>query len=129
MIHFARIVLPELVRGEPLTSRSSADSPLDPSDRTEPEPEPEPVEMNTDAAENEGVDTGTDDATASAAGNREGDRSRNRETGSTGEPAGTEESDSSADRVRSTWDDESSATDGGTPKHGGDRRSDGADER
>jgi len=124
MVHFARIVLPELVRGETLTGRPSADSPLDPSDRAEPEPEPEPVAMDTEADPDPESESGG--RNASARGTHEADRTA---TDSTSEPTtGVGESGSSADRVRSTWDDDSSATDGGAPRHGGGGRSDGAGE-
>jgi predicted PurR-regulated permease PerM len=57
-VHFARILLPELVRGEPLTARATAGNPLDPTDDI-PIPEPEPVEPADDAT--------TDDADRSEA--------------------------------------------------------------
>jgi predicted PurR-regulated permease PerM len=46
-VHFARILLPELVRGEPLTTRATAGNPLNPTDviRTA---EPEPVDPADD---------------------------------------------------------------------------------
>ncbi|EMA45421.1 AI-2E family transporter [Halococcus saccharolyticus] len=43
VVHFARIILPELVRGEPVTTRATAGNPLDPDDVID-VPEPEPVE-------------------------------------------------------------------------------------
>lgn len=42
LVHFARILLPELVRGEPLTARATAGNPLDPNE-TISASEPEPV--------------------------------------------------------------------------------------
>ena len=43
VVHFARIILPELVRGESVTTRATAGNPLDPDDVID-VPEPEPVE-------------------------------------------------------------------------------------
>ncbi|WP_435078156.1 AI-2E family transporter [Halococcus sp. AFM35] len=51
-VHFARILLPELVRGEPLTTRATAGNPLDPTDDI-PVPEPEPVDLADDATTDE----------------------------------------------------------------------------
>ena len=42
-VHFARIILPELVRGEPVTTRATAGNPFDPEDNID-VPEPEPVD-------------------------------------------------------------------------------------
>jgi predicted PurR-regulated permease PerM len=56
-VHFARILLPELVRGEPLTARATAGNPLDPTDDI-PVPEPEPVDSTGE--------TSTETDTASA---------------------------------------------------------------
>jgi predicted PurR-regulated permease PerM len=47
-IHFARILLPELVRGEPLTAQATAGNPLDPSDDIA-VPEPDPVDPGDDS--------------------------------------------------------------------------------
>jgi predicted PurR-regulated permease PerM len=56
-VHFARILLPELVRGEPVTAQATAGNPLDPNDDII-GPEPEPVDP--DAGESSETTT-TDD--------------------------------------------------------------------
>jgi predicted PurR-regulated permease PerM len=45
VIHFARILLPELVRGEPVTASATAGNPLDPNDNV---PSPEPADPDED---------------------------------------------------------------------------------
>ncbi len=51
-VHFARIILPELVRGEPVTTQATAGNPLDPTDDImAPESEPEPVDPIADTSE------------------------------------------------------------------------------
>ena len=116
MIHFARILLPELARGEPLTARSSADSPIDPRDRAEPEPEPEPVDTRTEANADVDRDVRADTSADGDVGAEPTSDSASRRGGRTK----ADDTNSSADRVRSTWDEESgsSTTDGGTPKRG-----------
>ena len=110
IVHFARIVLPELVHGEPLTGGASTEGPLDPTRKEEAEPEPEPVDIESDADAE--ADTGGSDEDADASSS-EGTIAT--ADAAVGRPA--TERGSSADRVRSAWD-ESSTTDGGTPKRG-----------
>lgn len=57
IIHFARILLPELVRGEAVTTRATAGNPLDPNDDII-GPEPEPV----DPSASESSETADSDA-------------------------------------------------------------------
>ena len=47
VIHFASILLPELVRGEPVTATATAGNPLDPNGNV-PLPDPEPVDPDED---------------------------------------------------------------------------------
>ena len=117
MIHFARIVLPELAHGTPLTAAASTEGPLDPTDEEDADPEPEPVdvgaETDTDAGADDGGD-GDDRAAASDGGRDDGAGETTPSSSSASESAASDERvDSSADRVRSTWSDDSSATDGG----------------
>lgn len=116
MIHFARIVLPELAHGTPLTTAASTEGPLDPTDEEDADPEPEPVdvgaETDTDAGADDGGD-GDDRAAASDGGRDDGAGETTPSSSSASESAASDERvDSSADRVRSTWSDDSSATDG-----------------
>ena len=99
MIHFARIVLPELARGAPLTGGASTEGPLDPTGEEDAAPEPEPVDTDAETPTDSEPDVTPTSASAS---------------GPTTERSS--EPDSSADRVRSTWGDDSSATDGGRPQ-------------
>ena len=99
MIHFARIVLPELARGAPLTGGASTEGPLDPTGEEDTAPEPEPVDTDAETLTDSEPDVTPTSASAS---------------GPTTERSS--EPDSSADRVRSTWGDDSSATDGGRPQ-------------
>jgi predicted PurR-regulated permease PerM len=58
-VHFARILLPELVRGEPVTTGATAGNPLDPTDDIS---VPEPAPVDPDDATAEGADRSeTDD--------------------------------------------------------------------
>ena len=58
-VHFARIILPELVRGESVTVHATAGNPLDPSDVVTPEPEPVDVDDDSET-ETDAVETGTE---------------------------------------------------------------------
>ena len=53
VVHFARILLPELVRGEPVTASATAGNPLDPSDNVY-SPDPAPVDPAETETETEG---------------------------------------------------------------------------
>jgi predicted PurR-regulated permease PerM len=86
IVHFARILLAELVRGEPLTGRATADNPLDPGrdDVEEPEPDPTPVDPDAAAGTDTGDGSGGVDDRAST---RDGDRTdsgRSTDSGSSG---------------------------------------------
>jgi hypothetical protein len=59
LVHFARILLPELVRGEPVTASATAGNPFDPDDDIV-ALEPEPVDPGTDAARTDEAADGTD---------------------------------------------------------------------
>jgi predicted PurR-regulated permease PerM len=124
MIHFARIVLPELAHGTPLTGAASTEGPLDPTDEEDEAPEPDPVDAGPEGSTDTGTDTDADgDGSPASDGGRvdkggeEGERDGDTTTASaSSEPAATEgRADSSADRVRSTWDgdEDPSAIDGG----------------
>lgn len=136
MVHFARIVLPELAHGTPLTARASTDNPLDPSDRADPKPEPEPVDPRTEAneggTETEPDDRGDEENGTERAPRRQGSRRSADEPPPPTDRSTVDGSDSSADRVRSTWEEGSgsSTTDGGQPQsEGSSHRSDRSDER
>ena len=122
MIHFARIVLPELAHGEPLTGAASTEGPLDATEEEDTAPEPDPVDA--DNGPEAGTGTGTDsendrpgesDRSTASDGGREDDPGT-----ATRSPAGSDTTEgrpeSSADRVRSTWDEGASTTDGDGPR-------------
>jgi predicted PurR-regulated permease PerM len=60
LVHFARILLPELVRGEPVTVRATAGNPFDPDDDVG-GPEPEPVEPAGETGSETDAETETDE--------------------------------------------------------------------
>ena len=82
IVHFARILLPELVRGEVVTASASAGNPFDPDDDIDAR-EPEPVDPDVDAPRiDEGADAtdttdaaepvdGTTDSETAASGDRD----------------------------------------------------------
>lgn len=121
MIHFARIVLPELAHGEPLTARATIDSSLGPTEAEDTAPEPDPVDTDTDAeagtggeTDNKGDRAGEGDRSTASDGGRENRDSAIRSSAESDTTDGHPES--SADRVRSTWEDDSSTTDGARPR-------------
>ena len=64
-VHFARILLPELVRGEPLTAQATAGNPLHPaSDIAVPEPEPVETADESSTEDVEGTPESASDDTA-----------------------------------------------------------------
>jgi predicted PurR-regulated permease PerM len=116
MIHFARIVLPELAHGKSLTTRPSTEGPLDPTDEESTAPEPDPVDTDVEPEAGTGSETETDseddrpgDGDRSTAGDG-GRENEDTATRSSAEAGRTEDgSESSADRVRSTWKADSTA--------------------
>jgi predicted PurR-regulated permease PerM len=70
-VHFARILLPELVRGEPLTARATAGNPLHPSNDLSVS-EPEPVDPTDESnAETDGAGPADDESSRSPDGGTE----------------------------------------------------------
>jgi predicted PurR-regulated permease PerM len=57
-VHFARILLPELVRGESVTAQATAGNPLDPNDDSAPEPVEDTSEATDDSETGEATRSG-----------------------------------------------------------------------
>jgi predicted PurR-regulated permease PerM len=72
IVHFARILLPELVRGEPATAQATAGNPLDPNDDII-GPEPKPADPDAGESASVAADSGASDADRETT--RDGDES------------------------------------------------------
>lgn len=105
MIHFARIILPELAHGAPLTGAVSTEGPLDPTEEEDEAPEPDPVDADPEGS----TDTDTDSDTSGGAASDDGRIDERREEKEKDATTASRSSESATSEAKL----DSSATDGG----------------